>query len=126
MFWHFVGFWTFVSDVILKGPPEEPKVRGEAALPTQQPIKVAGRLKEAVRFRDLGLSAGYLQAAVGAGNCAEVRIERATGQAAVQACSLNGSQLPLAGVAERGDRAVNSAAARSAPAGWAVQVQAGD
>ena len=126
VFWHFVGFWSFVSDVILKGPPEEPKIRSESGLPSQQPIKVAGRLRDAVRFRDLGMSAGYLQAAAGAGNCAEVRIERTTGQASVQACALGGSQLPLAGAGERTDRLVDSASLRNAPAGWTVQVQAGD
>lgn len=127
VFWHFVGFWSFVSNVILKGPEESVQQRGDVP-PPQQPVKVAGRLKDAVRFRDLGASASYLQAAVGAGNCAEVRVERGSGQANVQACTLSATQLPTTGQAQRADR-VNDLAAtpqRAVPSGWSVQVQAGD
>lgn len=127
VFWHFVGFWSFVSNVILKGPEESIQQRGDLP-PPQQPVKVAGRLKDAVRFRDLGASASYLQAAVGAGNCAEVRVERGSGQANVQACTLSAAQLPTTGQGQRADRANDVAATppRTVPSSWSVQVQAGD
>lgn len=127
VFWHFVGFWSFVSNVILKGH-EEPAQQHSDVPPPQQPVKVAGRLKDAVRFRDLGASASYLQAAVGAGNCAEVRMERGSSQASVQACTLSAAQLPTTGQGQRGDRLGDIAATtpRAVPSGWSVQVQAGD
>lgn len=127
VFWHFVGFWSFLSHVVLKGPAEAEGRMEQSSVPPAQPVKVAGRLKDALRFRDLGTNAGYLQAAVGAGNCAEVRFDRATGQTGVQACALNG-QLPSTGTVVRSDRLRDATAMTSekSRSGWSVQVQAGD
>ena len=30
VFWHFIGFWSFVSDVVLKGHPEDARVVAQA------------------------------------------------------------------------------------------------
>lgn len=128
VFWHFVGFWSFLSHVVLKGPADAEGRIEQSPVPPAQPVKVAGRLKDALRFRDLGTNAGYLQAAVGAGNCAEVRFDRASGQTGVQACSLSSGNLPSTGTVVRSDRLRDATAKASDKSrdGWSVQVQAGD
>lgn len=126
VFWHIVGFWSFVSQVVLKGPDEQQLQRGETGLAPPQPVKASGRLKDAARVRDLGVRAGYTQAAAGAGNCAEARMDRGSGLISLQACVLSGGPLPDGGDPRRADRLASTAAPGFAPAGWSVQVQAGD
>lgn len=107
VFWHLIGFWVFVSEVVLKGPE------------LGQPAAVA-RDETALRLRDLAArSAGY-RVRSGSAACVALALDRRSGQTRPTACI----ETPHPGrvalhTSRRGDRAPlrpeNASAATSGP-----------
>ena len=134
VFWHFVGFWSFVSHVVLKGPAAEPgRAQIETgALPPPQPLRGRdARAKDAAKLKD-PLSGEARPAATATANgqaCTDLGLDRA-GQATKPA----GCTAPPSAATDRPAPKADFAAARTAaveaePAptssGWTVQVDAG-
>jgi hypothetical protein len=89
LFWHFVGFWGFVSQVVLGGPnsatPAGPTVSMSAA-PAGGPERAV-----AVSERSIG--------------CVELALDRGTGKTLRQPCDASARALPLVEMSGKSDLA---------------------
>lgn len=122
--WHFVGFWNFMSGVVLHGPES---TRGGSATsgpvrsgdPTTAEATNSGRLTPS-RFR-----AAYRTARAGAGaSCSAAAIDRSGGTVSIGSCLLTMRRFALQSTG-RGDRRTNSpAVTENQRGGWIVQVDA--
>lgn len=88
VFWHFIGFWGFVADVVLAG--------GTAASVDHH----AGRAQpQLVRMADAQESASPIAAA-----CTSLVLDRRTGTTSAIACGETGAALPMDATDGREDR----------------------
>jgi hypothetical protein len=100
VFWHFVGFWSFVSDVVFVGR--------EDATPAPVVRRADSRPAGAARATAPGI----------APHCVKLVMSRENGDTRAERCSLGEAQLVNAGTGVRADRA---AAAQSA--GWTATAE---
>lgn len=125
--WHFVGFWTFLSGVVLHGP-EAARGRPPAALsgPANEVAQTA-LPPAAARFR-LASRGG----SAGPANCSAAIVDRSSGAVTVSACDRRTKRFAKQH-AGRADRTAASAATGARPeaaaeagngGGWIVQVDA--
>lgn len=100
VFWHFVGFWSFVSDVVLSGGTEPP---------------VSARtLTHSV---PAGFSSNEVQAQIPASaavhhGCTLLFLDRQSGRTTARACDAHDYALPQDTVAGREDRLTSAAKSR--------------
>jgi hypothetical protein len=102
VFWHFVGFWAFVSDVVLAGGPE------------------AAREDQVSNSRSGWVQTADASAAMSA--CVSLSLDRRTGVTSAQACDAGGEALASDALQGREDRIGGDASASEwvaphAPAG---------
>ncbi len=91
VFWHFVGFWGFVSEVVLAGGPI-------AAL-EQRAAEPAGRKS------DIGALPQWVQVAdASAPACTLLALDRLTGQTSARPCDADHAALPADSSLGREDR----------------------
>jgi len=86
VFWHFIGFWGFVSEVVLAGRPPEPAAQSRMHTPAvaeKRPVQVAD-----------------------AAPCTVLALDRQTGVTSARACVESGSALRADAFQGREDRIV--------------------
>jgi hypothetical protein len=88
VFWHFIGFWSFVADVVLAGGPAAGIDQAARAQP-QQWVRMADA--ETVARTD-------------AAACTSLVLDRRTGMTSAVACGANGVSLPMDAADGREDR----------------------
>ncbi len=117
VFWHFVGFWSFLGAIVLKGP--EHAARGERPSPTE----VA---RSARRVSDAEVPASP---AIGAGtgeSCVELAINRALGTTSRRACPAQWISGDLVETAYgKDDREVPEAVEPVAGDAWSATISTG-
>lgn len=89
VFWHFIGFWGFVSDVVLAGGSPRP-VAERAAILASGPEAKAG----AIEVAD----------ATSAGACTLLSLDRRTGTTSARPCDTDHAPLPQDAFEGRQDR----------------------
>jgi hypothetical protein len=90
VFWHFIGFWSFVADVVLAGGPAAGNDQARRALQPPEWVRLADA--EAVS----GTTAGAA--------CTSLVLDRRTGTTSALACGANGASLPMDVADGREDR----------------------
>ena len=127
VFWHFVGFWSFVSHVVLTGPSGSVAgvVRKDPGRNTQvtkeQVIKEPGRLRDGAR----AIVPLVSTLAPEVEDCVTLALDRRSGRTDLLPCRRLPRELPLSDASSRGDLAAITAPAATA-ATWSVQVDATD
>lgn len=124
VFWHFVGFWSFVSHVVLTGPAGG-AARKDPGRNTQvtkeQVIKEPGRLRDGAR----AIVPLVSTLAPEVEDCVTLALDRRSGRTDLLPCRRLARELPLLEGSPRGDLAAVTAPAATA-ATWTVQVDATD
>lgn len=93
VFWHFVGFWSFVADVVLAGHPSS-----QGAASPQIPAVLAG-----------DASTPELGTSVALASCTALVLDRATGVTSADGCSNEGVVGSSLAVKSREDRIADNA-----------------
>lgn len=103
VFWHFVGFWSFVSNVVLAGGPAVEAVPSASrhALRAEQP---SGWVRMA-------------EASVAPASCTSLFLDRRTGVTSARACEADHAPLPADTFQGREDRIIASDAVDDGAAG---------
>ncbi|MGQ0673894.1 MAG: hypothetical protein ACT4N2_13605 [Hyphomicrobium sp.] len=100
VFWHFVGFWGFVSEIVYAGPGDQPAVAAVRRNAAQAaPHRVPAHLREAAA-------------------CVKLVLDRAALETRTRNCSSADRRLPHIGVSARGDRATGTE-----PGAWVVRAE---
>ncbi|AHB50051.1 hypothetical protein W911_06710 [Hyphomicrobium nitrativorans NL23] len=102
LFWHFVGFWSFVSAVVLAGHPSGSVDRSRAEAPEIEASQTAAEISDAPLVMAW---------------CTALQLDRKTGAISSGACGQDFSPSHGASVKQREDRAgtSNDGAAWAAP-----------
>lgn len=93
VFWHFVGFWGFVADVVLAGHPSS-----QGAASPQNPAVHAGDATTTKRDRSVALA-----------SCTALVLDRTTGVTSADGCSNEGVVRSWSAVTSREDRIADNA-----------------
>jgi len=93
MFWHIVGFWSFVSDIVLDPAPSAGATTSHTGAPTVMPPGPA----------QISLPTIFL---VDPANCTALALERTTNRTVVQSCPAEGLALRLEPPGGREDLAI--------------------
>lgn len=118
--WHFIGFWSFISTIVFRGPDPGPdpgaapvSVSVAAARPAIAPAKRSQTVS--------GTAPAHVTVAASASDCSALVLDRSTGTTSLAACA--GIQQPMRMVqfTQRADRHVPGQPADSA---WRVVVDA--
>lgn len=113
--WHFVGFWSFVSTIVFRGPAEP----GTSTAATHQPTaRAAAKRSETV----LGKAPTQAAVASPSTECSALVLDRKAGTTALAACDAAASPLHVLHRTQRGDRFV---VADHPSTDWSVVVDAG-
>lgn len=107
--WHFVGFWSFVSSVVLRGP--ETAAPPAAASPAHRELPRAS-------FRAIGTR----HLPVDPAHCSSIGLDRGTGMVTAGACTEPGATFAFK-ASGRKDRAA-TAAREAVRQSWIVEVNA--
>jgi hypothetical protein len=94
VFWHFVGFWSFVSSVVLSGPPHSP------ALQTAKPSVHEAPEARGAAEPDEGIRITQEQ-------CTTLALDREAGYTRLTACPERIGDLPRNPFSGRQDIAIN-------------------
>lgn len=92
LFWHFVGFWAFVSEIIFKGPAPAQRVQG-AQITT-------GSISPAERLARLTERSGIDP------HCTALQLDRRSGATRISLCTPPRLSLPYVEVSRKTDRSV--------------------
>lgn len=122
--WHTIGFWGFVSNVVLNGDPagQRPAV--------SQPVATAARPMPQITTATISTGAittGAISSDVSRSRqllprpCVALAIDRTTGEATKANCDESGPPLRDAGLRKRENRAEPPAAPLADPAPWAAE-----
>jgi hypothetical protein len=122
MFWHAVGFWSFVSDVVLKGPDDgTPAMVKEAKSTEPQPVssRATGSISP-VRVAVGGVPSAAIKARL---HCSVAIPDPAFGEVHIFPCAPGTGQPPSKPLARKGDRLDSAAAASTAATAPETAVQ---
>ncbi|WP_439542100.1 hypothetical protein [Hyphomicrobium sp.] len=90
VFWHFIGFWSFVADVVLAGGPAAGIDKAARGQPQQQLVRMA--------------DAETVASTVVAAACTSLVLDRRTGITSAGACHAGHASLPMDAMEGREDR----------------------
>lgn len=122
--WHFIGFWAFMSGVVLHGPDQTRRgVAASSPIPTGD--KMAAEATNSAGPAPSRFRTAYRTARAGHGvSCSAAAIDRTGGSVSIGSCPLTMRRFALQS-AGRGDRRTSSpAVAGNQHGGWIVQVDA--
>lgn len=114
--WHFVGFWSFISTIVFRGP--EP---GAASVSATAPATRVASLSTKRAQTVSGGAPTQVAAPAPASDCSELVLDRTTGTTTLAVCSASSQPTRLVLSSERGDRRDTH---KSPPGDWSVVVDA--
>lgn len=124
IFWHFVGFWSFVSHMVLKGPEEQIAAQRETTARVQRTVKEAGRLKDSPQAKAFVPLVPSVRTAPEVAECAALSLDRKTGRVDQVPCYQLAHELPQLASARADQLPLPPASAMTSS--WSVQVDAAD
>lgn len=115
--WHFVGFWSFVTTIVHRGPAASGAAEsGEPAQRVARDAKRSARLSETAHGQSVAVARGALEAQTA---CTAFALDRRTGIPTAAACDPDGPQPRLVASSSRGDREFGD---RGSVAGWTASI----
>lgn len=105
--WHFVGFWTFISTVVYRGPAYPTATVGTPASPSR-PAPPAKRSETVLGSAPAQPSAGATES-----NCSTLTLDRASGTTKIARCADDMPPTQVVLSSPRGDRQTTIEARRS-------------
>jgi hypothetical protein len=103
LFWHAVGFWSFVSDVVLKGPDDGHSVAVKEARSTEPP-PVSARATSSISPARVAIGGVPASAIKARSNCSVAISDPAFGEVHVFPCAPGTGQPAPKPLARKGDR----------------------
>lgn len=119
--WHFIGFWSFVSTVVYRGPGPGTAVAGMPAS-ASRPAVTAAAAKRGENV--LGSAPAQPSAAASASDCSVLALDRASGTTTLAGCADDMPPLQVVLSSPRGDRRT-TIEARPSDRGLIIDARAG-
>ncbi len=115
--WHFIGFWSFISTVVFRGPDNAGVAITQAAQPATRSSTLVGKRQQTV----LGTAPAQAPPATPSTDCTALVLDRTAGTTSLSSCEAAAEPMRVVMTSQRGDRH-NLASSRDD--GWSVVVDA--